>query len=185
MAPRRTTRSTADQETVNATTVTNAQLQAMIDQGVTAALAARDALRSTNGDDNHNSGTGSMHILNDPSFFLTNKTVAPQGEELGLMMPLSESSCSCLDKSFISDGANRYGARATRAAPGIKSIGNSTGRPGGRPGKSSGNTSRKSRTIGTSLSCFPSDLSSFFWRISMPKRSDILSPCTLELLNMR
>nr|GFB60070.1 hypothetical protein [Tanacetum cinerariifolium] len=30
----------------------------MIDQGVTAALAARDALRSMNGDDNHNSGTG-------------------------------------------------------------------------------------------------------------------------------
>nr|GFA57505.1 hypothetical protein [Tanacetum cinerariifolium] len=56
MAPRRTTRSTADQETVNATTVTNAQLQTMIDQGVTAALAARDALRSTNGDDSHNSG---------------------------------------------------------------------------------------------------------------------------------
>nr|GEZ82059.1 hypothetical protein [Tanacetum cinerariifolium] len=58
MAPRRTTRSTADQETVNATMVTNAQLQALIDQGVTAALAARDALRSTNGDDSHNSGTG-------------------------------------------------------------------------------------------------------------------------------
>nr|GFD15271.1 hypothetical protein [Tanacetum cinerariifolium] len=57
MAPRRTIRSTADQETVNATTVTNAQLQTMIDQGVTAALAARDALRSTNGDDSHNSGT--------------------------------------------------------------------------------------------------------------------------------
>nr|GFB58398.1 putative reverse transcriptase domain-containing protein [Tanacetum cinerariifolium] len=32
----------------------------MIDQGVTAALAARDALRSTNGDDSHNSGTGSF-----------------------------------------------------------------------------------------------------------------------------
>nr|GEY22485.1 reverse transcriptase domain-containing protein [Tanacetum cinerariifolium] len=58
MAPRRTTRSTADQETINATSVTNAQLQVMIDQGVTATLAARDALRSTNGDDNHNSGTG-------------------------------------------------------------------------------------------------------------------------------
>nr|GFA31468.1 hypothetical protein [Tanacetum cinerariifolium] len=29
----------------------------MIDQGVTAALAARDALKSTNGDDSHNSGT--------------------------------------------------------------------------------------------------------------------------------
>nr|GEV13509.1 hypothetical protein [Tanacetum cinerariifolium] len=58
MAPRRTTRSTADQETINATSVTNAQLQAMIDQGVTAALAARDALRSTNGDDSHNFETG-------------------------------------------------------------------------------------------------------------------------------
>nr|GEZ11002.1 hypothetical protein [Tanacetum cinerariifolium] len=43
-------RSTADQETINATSVTNAQLQAMIDQGVTVALAARDALRSTNGE---------------------------------------------------------------------------------------------------------------------------------------
>nr|GFC02258.1 hypothetical protein [Tanacetum cinerariifolium] len=30
----------------------------MIDQGVTATLAARDALRSTNGDDSHNYGTG-------------------------------------------------------------------------------------------------------------------------------
>ncbi|GJR36721.1 reverse transcriptase domain-containing protein [Tanacetum coccineum] len=30
----------------------------MIDQGVTAALAARDANRSTNGEDSHNSGTG-------------------------------------------------------------------------------------------------------------------------------
>nr|GEU73527.1 hypothetical protein [Tanacetum cinerariifolium] len=58
MEPRRTTRSTADQETVNATTITNAQLQAMINQRVTAALAARDALRSTNDDDSHNSETG-------------------------------------------------------------------------------------------------------------------------------
>nr|GFA73797.1 hypothetical protein [Tanacetum cinerariifolium] len=62
MAPRRTTRSTTDQETVNATTVTNAQLQAMINQGVTAALVARDALRSTNGDDSHNSGTGTEGV---------------------------------------------------------------------------------------------------------------------------
>ncbi|GJU89261.1 hypothetical protein Tco_1301684 [Tanacetum coccineum] len=38
------------------TTVTNAQLQAMINQGVTAVLAARDA--NTNGVDSHNSGTG-------------------------------------------------------------------------------------------------------------------------------
>ncbi|GJZ13498.1 putative reverse transcriptase domain-containing protein, partial [Tanacetum coccineum] len=58
MAPKRATRSNIAPETTNTTYVTNAQLQAMIDQGVTAALAARDANRSTNGDDNHNSGTG-------------------------------------------------------------------------------------------------------------------------------
>ncbi|GKB21636.1 putative reverse transcriptase domain-containing protein [Tanacetum coccineum] len=38
------------------TSVTNAQIQAMINEGVTAALAARDATR--NGDDSHTSGTG-------------------------------------------------------------------------------------------------------------------------------
>nr|GFD28576.1 hypothetical protein [Tanacetum cinerariifolium] len=65
-------RSTTDQETINATTVTNAQLQEMIDQGDTADLAARDALRSTNGDNSHNSGTGvrrteraARHVLED------------------------------------------------------------------------------------------------------------------------
>nr|GFA22977.1 reverse transcriptase [Tanacetum cinerariifolium] len=63
MAPKRTTRSTANQETTNTTSVTNAQLQAMIDQGVTTTLAARDALRSTNGDDSHNFGTGELALL--------------------------------------------------------------------------------------------------------------------------
>ncbi|GKE94704.1 hypothetical protein Tco_1579559, partial [Tanacetum coccineum] len=63
------------------------------------------------------------------------------------MNPSSKSSCSCSDNSFISDGVNRYGARTTGAAPGIKSIWNSTGRVGGRPGESSGNTPGKSRTI--------------------------------------
>ncbi|GJX91022.1 putative reverse transcriptase domain-containing protein [Tanacetum coccineum] len=58
MAPKRATRSNTTPETTTTTTVTNAQLQAMIDQGVTAALAARDANRSTNGDDSHVSGTG-------------------------------------------------------------------------------------------------------------------------------
>ncbi|GJR03365.1 putative reverse transcriptase domain-containing protein [Tanacetum coccineum] len=42
--------------TTTTTSVTNAQLQAMIDQGVTAALAARDANR--NDDNSHTSGTG-------------------------------------------------------------------------------------------------------------------------------
>ncbi|GJS40526.1 hypothetical protein Tco_0565569 [Tanacetum coccineum] len=46
-----------------------------------------------------------MHIRNDPSFFLTNRTGAPQGEELVLIKPLSDSSCSCFDNSFILEGA--------------------------------------------------------------------------------
>ncbi|GKC90731.1 reverse transcriptase domain-containing protein [Tanacetum coccineum] len=58
MAPKRATRSTPAITTPTTTSVTNAQLKAMIDQGVTAALAARDADRSMNGDDSHNSGMG-------------------------------------------------------------------------------------------------------------------------------
>ncbi|GJV24592.1 reverse transcriptase domain-containing protein [Tanacetum coccineum] len=61
MAPKRATRSTPVTTTLaptatTTTSLTNAQLQAMIDQGVTAALAARDANR--NGDDSHTSGMG-------------------------------------------------------------------------------------------------------------------------------
>ncbi|GKE50256.1 hypothetical protein Tco_1481514, partial [Tanacetum coccineum] len=61
MEPKRATRSTPVTITLALTTtpttsVTNSQLQAMIDQGVPAALAARDANR--NGDDSHTSGTG-------------------------------------------------------------------------------------------------------------------------------
>ncbi|GJX35130.1 putative reverse transcriptase domain-containing protein [Tanacetum coccineum] len=56
--PKRTTKSTIVPETTNTTSINNSQLQAMIDQGVTAALAARDSIRSTNGEDNHNSGMG-------------------------------------------------------------------------------------------------------------------------------
>ncbi|GJW69529.1 hypothetical protein Tco_0126446 [Tanacetum coccineum] len=56
MAPKRATRSNIAPETTNTTSVTNAQLQEMINQGITSALAARDV--NTNGVDNHNSGTG-------------------------------------------------------------------------------------------------------------------------------
>ncbi|GJY65934.1 reverse transcriptase domain-containing protein [Tanacetum coccineum] len=57
MAPKRTTRANPA-DTTTTTSMTNAQLRAMIDQGVTDALAARDANRNMNGDDIHNSGTG-------------------------------------------------------------------------------------------------------------------------------
>ncbi|GJR50683.1 hypothetical protein Tco_1401204 [Tanacetum coccineum] len=60
-----------------------------------------------------------MHIRNDPSFFFTNNTRAPHGDELGRIKPFSNNSCSCLDNSFILDGAKRYGARATGAAPAL------------------------------------------------------------------
>ncbi|GKG57442.1 hypothetical protein Tco_0584868, partial [Tanacetum coccineum] len=42
--------------TTTTTSVTNAQLKALIDQGFADALAARDADRSRNGEDNHDSG---------------------------------------------------------------------------------------------------------------------------------
>ncbi|GKD09750.1 hypothetical protein Tco_1189435 [Tanacetum coccineum] len=59
MPPRKAPKTrTTPATTTNTTSVTNAQLQAMIDQGVTTALAARDANRSTNGHDSHNSGMG-------------------------------------------------------------------------------------------------------------------------------
>ncbi|GJU14514.1 putative reverse transcriptase domain-containing protein [Tanacetum coccineum] len=57
MAPKTATRSTPA-TTTTTTSVTNAQLKALIDQGVADALAARDADRSMNGNENHNSGTG-------------------------------------------------------------------------------------------------------------------------------
>ncbi|GJR20107.1 reverse transcriptase domain-containing protein [Tanacetum coccineum] len=57
MAPKRTTRSTPATTTTN-TSVTNAQLKALIDRGVADPLATRDVDRSMNVDDSHNSGTG-------------------------------------------------------------------------------------------------------------------------------
>ncbi|GJU23195.1 putative reverse transcriptase domain-containing protein [Tanacetum coccineum] len=68
MAPkRRTTRLNPDAtptpvtNTHTTTSVTNAQIQAMINEGVTAALAARDATR--NGDDSHTSGMGARRPM--------------------------------------------------------------------------------------------------------------------------
>ncbi|GJR03177.1 putative reverse transcriptase domain-containing protein [Tanacetum coccineum] len=60
MAPRkRTTRaSPATTTTPTSTPVTDAQPRALIERGVAAVLAERDADRSRNSDDNHDSGTG-------------------------------------------------------------------------------------------------------------------------------
>nr|GEX91188.1 hypothetical protein [Tanacetum cinerariifolium] len=59
MTPKkRTTRSSPATTTTTTTPVTNAQLKALVDQGVANALAARDSDISMNGDDSHNSGMG-------------------------------------------------------------------------------------------------------------------------------
>ncbi|GJS55077.1 putative reverse transcriptase domain-containing protein [Tanacetum coccineum] len=68
MAPKRkTTRLNPDAtptpvtDTHTTTSVTNAQIQAMINEGVTTVLAARDATR--NGDDSHTSGKGARRLV--------------------------------------------------------------------------------------------------------------------------
>ncbi|GJY88187.1 hypothetical protein Tco_0502815 [Tanacetum coccineum] len=59
MAPKkRTTRALPATTTTTTTPITNAQLKALIDQGVADASAARDADKSRNGDDSYNLGTG-------------------------------------------------------------------------------------------------------------------------------
>ena len=59
-----------------------------------------------------------LHMREEPYFFLTNKTRVPQGEKLGLMNPLSNSSLNWLDSCCISIGANLYGDLAIDVDPG-------------------------------------------------------------------
>nr|GEX65499.1 reverse transcriptase domain-containing protein [Tanacetum cinerariifolium] len=58
MALKRTTKLSPTTTTTTTTLVTHAKLKVLIDQGVADALAARDADRSRNGKDNHDSRTG-------------------------------------------------------------------------------------------------------------------------------
>ncbi|GJV74355.1 hypothetical protein Tco_1494350 [Tanacetum coccineum] len=55
---KRTIRTSPATTTTTSTPMTDAQIQALIEQGVAAALAEHDADRSRNGDDSHDSGTG-------------------------------------------------------------------------------------------------------------------------------
>nr|GFB27968.1 hypothetical protein [Tanacetum cinerariifolium] len=64
MAPKkRNTRASPATTTTTTTPVTNVQLKALTDQGVANALAARDADRSMNGNDSHNSRTGELALM--------------------------------------------------------------------------------------------------------------------------
>src|SRR5215216_6085279 len=90
-----------------------------------------------------------MHSLWLLSFFSTNKTGAPQDEELGCINPFCNCSPSCFLSSFSSSTDILYGLFAIGPEPGTKSIRNSTSLSGGIPGNSSRNTSGYSLTIGT------------------------------------
>nr|GEZ67233.1 hypothetical protein [Tanacetum cinerariifolium] len=57
MASKRTTKSSPAITTTTTTSVTDAQLKVLIDQGIARALTARDADKNTNDDDSHVSGT--------------------------------------------------------------------------------------------------------------------------------
>nr|GEV39369.1 hypothetical protein [Tanacetum cinerariifolium] len=67
MAPKkRTSIVTPAATTTPTTTVTNAQLKALIDRGVAAALAERDVDRNRNGDNSNDSGTGGRRQTTSP-----------------------------------------------------------------------------------------------------------------------
>ena len=91
-----------------------------------------------------------MHILKLPSFFFTNNTSASHGDELGLMKPLSVSSCNYFFNSLNSAEDKWYGALEMGVAPRTRSMPNSTSRWGGKSENSSGKTSTNSLMIGTS-----------------------------------
>ncbi|GJX93972.1 putative reverse transcriptase domain-containing protein [Tanacetum coccineum] len=80
------------------TSVTNAQLQAMINQGVTAALAARDA--NTNGVDSHYSGTSARRNERDTRNALTwwNSHVRTVGNAIAYAMTWTELKKKMTDK---------------------------------------------------------------------------------------
>nr|GEY49274.1 hypothetical protein [Tanacetum cinerariifolium] len=60
-------RATPTNATTPTTTITNAQLQALIDRGIAVALAERDADMSKNGDNNNDSGTGERRMFPEES----------------------------------------------------------------------------------------------------------------------
>ncbi|GJY29635.1 putative reverse transcriptase domain-containing protein [Tanacetum coccineum] len=86
MAPKRTTRSTRVPPVTpapNTTTVTEAQLQALINQGVAAAMAEAEASRVRNGDDNNSSGPRPAQTARECSYseFLKCKPLDFKGTE--------------------------------------------------------------------------------------------------------
>ena len=84
----------------------------------------------------------------EPSFFLTNKTGAPQGELLGQINPLSSNSCICIFNSANFEEAVLYRDCDIGMVQRNISIDTSTSLLCGNLGNLSGKTSRNSFTIG-------------------------------------
>nr|GFB34906.1 hypothetical protein [Tanacetum cinerariifolium] len=64
MAPKKRTTSSSPATTTTTTTpITDAQLKALITQGVVDVLAERNAIRSKNGEDSHDSETGELALM--------------------------------------------------------------------------------------------------------------------------
>src|SRR3954465_12587630 len=72
-----------------------------------------------------------MHILSVSSFFVTNRTGQPHGDELGRTKPLSNNASSWVLSSANSCGAILYGRLEIWVVPGIRSTINSTALLGG------------------------------------------------------
>src|SRR3954470_22464430 len=62
-----------------------------------------------------------MHILSVPSFFVTNRTGQPHGDELGRMKPFSNEASSWVFSSANSCGTILYGRLEIGVVPGIRS----------------------------------------------------------------
>ncbi|GKA91132.1 hypothetical protein Tco_0813002 [Tanacetum coccineum] len=75
MALTRRTTTASPATTTTTTPVTNAQLKALIDQGVADVLAARDADRSQNDDDSDNLGTSTKGVVGLTQWFKRMETV--------------------------------------------------------------------------------------------------------------
>ncbi|GJT62659.1 hypothetical protein Tco_1006192 [Tanacetum coccineum] len=91
---RRTTRATPVVTTTPTTTVTDAQLQALIDRGVAATLVERDASRSRDGDNSHGSEIGRRRqvkyascTLQGSALMWWNSHVKAVGQDVAYAMP--------------------------------------------------------------------------------------------------
>jgi hypothetical protein len=84
------------------------------------------------------------HIRRVWSCFFTKMVGQHHGEELSLINPFSNRSCSCVFNSANSLGCMQYDLLEIGVVPGFNSMTNSISLSGGNPGKSSRNTSRNS-----------------------------------------